>query len=207
MTNNKPAFIATVIVALVAVAVAVFAFWKIAQDKQETDLMQTDKNATYIPTEEISEEMKDAAELLIRNNYAVVKLYYTRGLPHEEEPYGNRPEGGVYFVDSQEYKTLDDVQKILDETFFEEEASRIKSDPHGYGPVYLEREGRLGISESFTPDTDYPVNWENPSYEVKAKSDIECTLEVTLLVNETEATEKVTMMKLNGEWRLERIIV
>lgn len=207
MTNNKPAFIATVIVALVAAAVAIFAFWKIAQDKQETDLMQTDKNTTYIPTEDISEEMKDAAELLIRNNYTIIKLYYTRGLPYEEEPYGNRPEGGVYFVDSEDYKTLDDVQRILNETFFETEAARIKSDPHGYGPVYLEREGRLGISENFAPDTEYPVNWENPSYEVNAKSDTECVLKVTLLVGETEVTENVTMMKLNGEWRLERIIV
>lgn len=206
MTNNKPAFIATIIVALLAIAVAIFAFWKIAQDKVESDTINEDRIKNYIPADDLLIEMQGAAETLIKNNYTVVKLYFTRGLPREDEPYGNKPEGGFYFVNSDVYKTMEDVQKIVDETFFTEEAARIKNNPLGFGAVYSERDGRLGISENFKEDNEYDVDWENPSYIVIPKSDTECEVKVTLHVGGTPVTEKLNMMKLNGQWLIDRVL-
>ena len=217
MNSSKSAFAATIIVALLAIAAAIFAFWKISGDEDNgNEGAGTSRRETvYLPSEDVEIEMQEAADRLIVNNYAILKLYITRGLAHEEEPYGNRPEEGYYYAVSDEYQTLADVEKIVDETFVPEEARRIKKNENengsayysGFGSVYADREGRLGINADFVPDTAYPVSWVNPSYVIIPVSDSECEINIKLHVNAEEAMVSRTMYKIEGEWYLDRFIL
>lgn len=206
MTNNKPAFIATVVVAVLAVAVAVFAFWKISQETQAEAELDQDKNAFYIPSEEIKDEMMDNAGVLIERSYTILKLYYIRGLPHEEEPYGNLPEDGIYYAVSDDYATLEELEALVDSTFIASVAATIKNNPNGNGRVYHDKNGRLGISADFVPETDYEVSWAQASYVLTPISDTECEVKVTVHVGESPVTETVNMSKLNGVWLLDHLI-
>jgi hypothetical protein len=204
MKSTTAAFAATVIVAVLAVALGIFAFRRTSEDN-ETRREQGSEGA-----EEMSDEIKDAAEKLIRNDYTVVKLYFTEGLPHEDEPYGNLPEDGYYRVISDKYKTAADVEKIVDETFLPEETQRIKK--RDFGAVYKDKsDGSLGINDKFAADKSYPVVWTNPEYTITGVSGTECTLSVTLEVKKDDGTmEKKTgsykMHKVNGSWKLQNII-
>ena len=203
-TNNNAALIATVIFALIAATAAFFAVWKFSSAKQEEKEIQQEINSIYQPSEELSEEMKDAATELIKQNYTAVKLYYTKGLPHIDEPYGNLPEGGYYYVDTEktEYTQLSQLEDVLTSTYTEKEAVRIFADTMLYG----ERDGRLAINAEFTP-MEYNISWENVDFRVIPKSDTECDIEITLHDNTgAEVVKKGSMSKLNGTWLLNGII-
>lgn len=202
-TNNNAALIATVIFALIAAAAAFFAVWKFSSAKQEEKEIQQEINNIYQPSEELSEEMKDAATELIKQNYTAVKLYYTKGLPHIDEPYGNLPEGGYYYVDTEktEYTQLSELAAVLTSTYTEDEARRIFAEG-----VYGDRDGQLAINAEFTP-MEYNISWENVDFRVIPKSDTECDIEITLHDNTgAEVVKKGSMSKLNGTWLLNGII-
>lgn len=207
MGKNTSAYVATAIVAIIAAAVAVFAFWKIAQDRQTESDVRESVQQMYVPSEELLAEMQDNAERLIADDYLVVKLFYTRGLPHEDEPYGNLPEDGVYYAISDDYASASDLYDIIDRTFVAGQARQIKDDPLGFGPLYFDKNGRLGISASFQPDDSYIVNWDNPAYVAIPVSDTECQLKITLHADGNPVTQTVTMLKLNGVWYLDKLLI
>jgi hypothetical protein len=204
MKSTTSAFVATIIVAVLAVALGIFAFSKSSKDKELRRVQGAEEPA------ELSKDIQDSAEKLIRNDYEVVKLFFIRGLPHEDEPYGNTPEDGYYKVDSETYKTAEDVEKIVDETFVPEEAEKIKT--QSFGAVYKTKDdGSLGINAKFKPDTDYPVIWTNPQYSITHVSAAECTLSLTLEIKKDDGTtEKKTedykLEKTDGVWKLKNII-
>ncbi len=162
----------------------------------------------YAADNETAEEMKDAAQLLVSSNYEILSLYYIHGLDHKEEPYGNAPDGGYYTVDDSEYTSLEQLEALVDATFFPEQAELIKTNPLGYGPIYKVRSnGDLGIIENFTP-MPYDVSWDNPTFKIEPLSDDECIILITLH-NRTSGEEvKLTgeMTKTEGEWRLKTIL-
>ena len=122
--------------------------------------------AGYTPDKELSEEMKDAAIELLSSNYEVLRLYFTTGLGHKDEPYGNAPEDGYYTVSDSEYTSLAQLEALVDSTFVPEQAQAIKENSLSYGPIYKERDGgELGIIENFTP-MPYDVSWENPQFTI-----------------------------------------
>lgn len=203
-TNNNAALIATVVVALIAAAAAFFAVWKFASATQEDK--EAEQVQVYQPSEELSDEMKDAATNLIKENYTVVKLFYTKGVPHVDEPYGNLPEDGIYLADSTEYTSVEQILEIVTSTYSAEEANRIFSNANGNGAVYLDKEGALGISASFEP-IEYNISWESVDFRVLPVSDTECNLEVTLHDDTgAEVIKTGSMSKLNGTWLLNSVI-
>ena len=72
---------------------------------------------SYKVADEIATEMQDAAIDLIKDNYTVLRLYYTKGMNHKEEPYGNSPEDGYYSVESDKYSSLSQLEEIVDRTY------------------------------------------------------------------------------------------
>ena len=99
MNSSKSALAATIIVFVLAVAAAVFAFWYIGGEPEtsvEPFLPPQGGGVGFIPTDEQVAEMDEAAERLIRNNREIISLFVTRGLPARPEPYGNAPENGIY---------------------------------------------------------------------------------------------------------------
>ncbi len=162
----------------------------------------------YNPDEELSMEMKDAAIELLGSNYETLRLYFTTGLQHKDEPYGNAPEDGYYTVKDSEYSSLSQLEELVDSTFVPEQAKAIKENSLGYGPIYKERDGgELGIIENFTPMT-YDVSWDNPQFTIDPVSDEECIINVTLH-NRTSGDEvilKGEMKKTEDGWRLKTIL-
>lgn len=166
-----------------------------------------DPNA-YVPDSQTSEEMKDAAIELLSGNYEVLRLFYTRGLDHEDEPYGNAPEDGYYTVSDSEYTSFDQLNELVNGIFCEEQAKITLENSLGYGAVYSERSGgKLGIIENFTP-MEYDISWENPDFSIDPISDEECALVITLRNRDSgeEVARSGEMVKTESGWRLKSII-
>ena len=174
---------------------------------QQTQQVEEEEDPSgYNPDEELSEEMKDAATDLLSNNYTILKLYYTKGMNHKDEPYGNAPEDGYYTVDSSKYSSLKELEELVDATFTEEQAEIIKTDSLGYGPIYKEREnGDLGIIENFTP-MPYERSWDNPTFSIEPVSDTDCIIAVTLHENGEEVQLSAEMVKTESGWKLTAIV-
>lgn len=162
----------------------------------------------YKADKELVNEMFDAATKLIYDNYTVLKLYYTKGLPHKDEPYGNAPEDGYYTVDSDTYTSIDQIEEIVDRTYTKDFAENVKKNPLGYGAIYKTRDnGSLGIIENYTP-MQYDRSWENPNLEIDPVSDTECNITVTIheRADDSEVPVTASMTKTSDGWRLSSII-
>lgn len=167
----------------------------------------TEKNG-FDADRELTTEMFDAAGNLILDNYTVLKLYYTKGLKHKDEPYGNAPEDGYYTVDSDDYTSLDQLEAIVDRTYTAEFAETVKTNPLGYGAVYKTRDnGTLGIIENYTP-MPYTYSWDNPDFEIRPKSETECDIKITIhdKTDDSEVKLDASMTKTDGGWRLVSVI-
>jgi len=177
MNSSKPAFIATVFVALLAIGVAVFAFMSVSTDEPSHTPPPVNSSA-YKPSPDLLDEMYSAAKRLIENNITITELYITHGLPVLPEPYanqdkplGNPPEDGLFYVDGGvsihgvNYRAFSDIENIVRETFVADEAARIinnrldDGEPYysDYGRIYAEKRQNsqnftLGINERFALD-------------------------------------------------------
>lgn len=116
--------VATIIVAAAAVAaiIVLLVMMKKTGDPQGNP---SNSAVTFKPTQEFAEECGEKAQELIAGNYTTVRLFVSEGLPHLDEPYGNRPEDGLYTVDSDEYKTFEQIESLVNSVYTEEEAYRI----------------------------------------------------------------------------------
>lgn len=155
-----------------------------------------------------TDEMYDAAAVLVKNNFEVLCLYYTKGMSHKDEPYGNAPEDGYYTVKDSDYSSLEELETLVDDTFAEEAAEIIKTNSLGYGPIYKTRDnGSLGIIQNFTP-MPYTRSWDNPGCKITAVSETECSIELT--IHDKESGEEVVltadMIKTDKGWRLTEIV-
>lgn len=174
----------------------------------ETQKNEKPAEAGYKADKELVNEMFDAATKLIYDNYTVLKLYYTKGLPHKDEPYGNAPEDGYYTVDSDDYTSLEQIEEIVDRTYIKSFADEVKKNPLGYGAIYKTRDnGSLGIIENYTP-MQYDRSWENPNLEIDPVSDTECNITVTIHERSDDSEVPVTaaMVKNGDGWRLSSIL-
>ncbi len=223
--KNTAATIATIIVAVLAIATTLFLLYQTSQQQIQ------ENQYNYIPSDEVNEEMNMNAVTLIKNNCEIFRIYLQYGLPHQAEPYNNVPEDGYYTVKSDSYKTMSDIEKLVNSTFVEKEAKRILTDINGDNiAVYAEEtdeDGNKGIGLDMNmvdengrfKALDYGYTWSNARFTLHPKSNTECDIIVEL--NSAEETssadttssgsesniKKVTanMLKVNGEWRLQKL--
>lgn len=223
--KNTAATIATIIVAVLAIATTLFLLYQTSQQQIQ------ENQYNYIPSDEVNEEMNMNAVTLIKNNCEIFRIYLQYGLPHQSEPYNNVPEDGYYTVKSDSYKTMSDIEKLVNSTFVEKEAKRILTDINGDNiAVYAEEtdeDGNKGIGLDMNmvdengrfKALDYGYTWSNARFTLHPKSNTECDIIVEL--NSAEETssadttssgsesniKKVTanMLKVNGEWRLQKL--
>lgn len=224
--KNTAATIATIIVAVLAIATTLFLLYQTSQQQIQ------ENQYNYIPSDEVNEEMNMNAVTLIKNNCEIFRIYLQYGLPHQAEPYNNVPEDGYYTVKSDSYKTMSDIEKLVNSTFVEKEAKRILTDINGDNiAVYAEEtdeDGNKGIGLDMNmvdengrfKALDYGYTWSNARFTLYPKSNTECDIIVEL--NSAEETssadttssgsessiKKVTanMLKVNGEWRLQKLV-
>lgn len=224
--KNTAATIATIIVAVLAIATTLFLLYQTSQQQIQ------ENQYNYIPSDEVNEEMNMNAVTLIKNNCEIFRIYLQYGLPHQAEPYNNVPEDGYYTVKSDSYKIMSDIEKLVNSTFVEKEAKRILTDINGDNiAVYAEEtdeDGNKGIGLDMNmvdengrfKALDYGYTWSNARFTLHPKSNTECDIIVEL--NSAEETssadttssgsessiKKVTanMLKVNGEWRLQKLV-
>lgn len=224
--KNTAATIATIIVAVLAIATTLFLLYQTSQQQIQ------ENQYNYIPSDEVNEEMNMNAVTLIKNNCEIFRIYLQYGLPHQAEPYNNVPEDGYYTVKSDSYKTMSDIEKLVNSTFVEKEAKRILTDINGDNiAVYAEEtdeDGNKGIGLDMNMVDEngrfkalhYGYTWSNARFTLHPKSNTECDIIVEL--NSAEETssadttssgsessiKKVTanMLKVNGEWRLQKLV-
>ena len=220
--DSNSALVATVIVAVAAVA-AIVVLIVVMNSGNSRTLPNGSQVEKYSPTQEQIDECLNSAHDLVASNYTVIKLYITEGLPHLDEPYGNKPEDGIYTVDSDKYKTPDDIQDLLKSIYTEQAANDIwergvyktrymkddlavRSDTVGAKQV-------LGISEDFNPNENYSVNWSSTPLEVILTAADKC--KIVIYVNGASPNDSdvsggniltADMVKENGAWRLTELI-
>lgn len=218
--GSSSALIATVIVAAAAVAAIVVL---IIVMNSGSKLPGGSGEERYSATSEQIDECLTSAHDLVASNYIVIKLYITEGLPHLDEPYGNKPEDGIYTVDSDKYKTPDDMQNLLRSIYTEQAANDIWA-RGAYKTRYMKNglavnsdtagaEQVLGISEDFNPDTNYSVDWSSTPLEVIPVAEDKCRIVIYIngaSPNDSDVSEGNTitteMIKESGEWRLTELI-
>lgn len=253
--SSVSTLIATIIVALAAVAAIVVLIVMTGRAPEEEQRLPDGTEVTFKPTQELADECGERAQELMQGNYRVLRLFISEGLPHRSEPYGNRPEDGLYTVDSAEFRTFEQVEELVRSVYTEDEAERIltgmPSDASGSGrliAVYAPREiyvdrsellentsvpkvpevvipstesgptyvktSVLGISEDFTPYTDYKKPWGSISIKIVPVSADECYVTVYLgaakdvdlsSIEETDILN-TKMVRVNGEWRLTELV-
>ena len=224
--KNTAATIATIIVAVLAIATTLFLLYQTSQQQIQ------DNQYNYVPSDEINEEMNMNAVTLIKNNCEVFRIYLQYGLPHQAEPYNNIPEDGYYTVKSDSYKTISDIETLVNSTFVEKEAKRILTNINGNNiAVYAEETDEdgnkgIGLDVNMVDENgrfkaiDYGYTWSNAKFTLHPKSNTECDIIVELNSAEENSsadstvsgsendTKKVTanMLKVNGQWRLQKLV-
>lgn len=225
-SNNGP-LIATIIVALAAIAaIVVLVLVMNGSGSEEQSTLPDGTEISFQATQELIDECRDNAHDLVANNYEVIKLYITQGLPHFDEPYGNEPEDGVYTVNSDKYKTMDDIESLLKSIYVDDTVktiidmgvyrSRLMKDGVPYMGTDSNAAGVekvLGINSEFTANNGYDKDWTSCFVEVYPISETECHLAV--YVNganpESESVDpnsiiESTMIKTDDKWKLTEML-
>ncbi len=179
--------ISTIIVALLAIGVAVAAILIMTGDNDNngTGAQNNGSSASdtvFKPSQELVSECTYAAHDLVAASYRVVKLFVTQGLDHLDEPYGNRPEDGLYTVSSTEFTTLDQIQTLVKSVYTEEEAQRILTNVDGNGLAVYQNRERLVKVEKTDPGTSEATAEAAP--ESTSDGSVQYTTEYVLGISE-----------------------
>lgn len=118
------AIIATIVAAVSAIA-AMVVLLVILNKQHDTPKLPDGTEITFKPTQEFADECGNVARELVADNYKVIRLFISEGLPHLDEPYGNRPEDGLYTVKSDRYSSLEEIETFVKSVYTEKEAQRI----------------------------------------------------------------------------------
>lgn len=177
----------------------------------------SDTSIQFRPTQELIDECNNNAHDLVANNYEIVRMFLIEPLPHEDEPYGNKPEDGYYTASSAKYPTYADMEKLVKSTFAADEAARILTNIDGNGlTVYNAREGyngALGVFAEFTPVAGAAVPGSSRIVFVPV-SETECRLSVYPGADESTDLSAVpsnsiletTMVKESDGWKLTKLV-
>lgn len=123
--KSVSALVATIFVALLAVAAIVLLMKMTKQDDTPSQITPDGSEVAFKPSDELVEECGENAQRLMEENYTVVRMFVSEGLPHLNEPYGNAPEDGLYTVSSDDYKTYEELEAFVRSVYTAEEAERI----------------------------------------------------------------------------------
>lgn len=226
--NNKSIapLIATVIVLLAAIA-AVVVLVVMSNNKPAVDpnsgaganqsSVPSDASVQFHPAQELIDECNNNAHDLVESNYEIVRMFLIEPLPHEDEPYGNKPEDGYYTASSSKYTNYLDMEKKVKSTFTADEAARILTNLDGNGlTVYNERKGyngALGVIADFKPAAGVTVP-ESSRIVFTPVSETECKLSVypgadgntDLAGVSADSILETTMVKEADGWKLTKLV-
>lgn len=87
--KNTAATIATIIVAVLAIATTLFLLYQTSQQQIQ------ENQYNYVPSDEVNEEMNMNAVTLIKNNCEVFRIYLQYGLPIRQSRITTFPRTGI----------------------------------------------------------------------------------------------------------------
>ncbi|MCL1903147.1 MAG: hypothetical protein FWF94_01865 [Oscillospiraceae bacterium] len=229
--SNKLAFIITGIVALIAIATVILTVLIVSDSNGENNGLNPDgsqysadtvNDDDFIPDELLEQEMRQAAARLVQDNFEVFKLYYLVAYDakthFKPEPFGNQSEDGYRTLKEGviEFNTVGEIFALIDATFTANAAEVIKdfsSQTSDGTPVYKERDGGIGVNETYVPKT-YELAWGDVEIALTFVSEVESIINVSLKGNDDEAEgngeseneKQIRMIKEDdGIWRLENV--
>ena len=209
---NIPAIIITVLAALLAIAAVIFVMTTVrggtvnVNPTGGSDSSTTSAPEEFYASQELATEVETAAYKLLPDNYKIYQ-YFTLGMSYKEEPYGNLPEDGFYTCVNNDFKTFDELCDYIRATFTKETADKLITNPFGYGPVYADDNGELGLSDKFVPDDGSGLSWEDTKFICTPTSETECNIEITLKDKDgKDVVKNVKMVKENDVWLLAEMV-
>lgn len=215
---NIPAIIITVLAALLATAAVVFLVFTLSDRESGTvninPVGATDDGGnivlpgseSFTASQELTVEVETAAYKLLPDNYKLYQ-YFTNGMSYKEEPYGNLPEDGFYTCVNEDFKTFEELCDFIRSTFVKETADKLIANPFGYGPVYADDGGELGLSSKFEETGGSGLSWEDTKFVCTPTSETECDIELTLKDKDgRDVVKHVQMIKENDIWLLAEMV-
>lgn len=207
---NIPSLIITILAVLLAVGAIVFLLYTMRTDENEDPRGSESTETTpavFQATQELVDDTQQAAYDLLPKNYRVHQ-FLTRGMTHEEEPYGNLPEDGFYTCVSDDFKSFDDFCDFVKSIYTEKTAEKLLTDPFGKGAVYgVDDTGGLGLSSDFVPDEEEGLSWNDVHFLCTPVSETECNVVVTLKdASDNDVDKEVALILENGVWKLSEMV-
>lgn len=207
---NIPSLIITVLAVLLAAGAMVFLIHTMNSDGNDDPRgsENTEPDVTeFQATQELVDDTQQAAYDLLPKNYRVHQ-FLTRGMTHEEEPYGNLPEDGFYTCVSDEFKTFEDFSDFVKSIYTEATAEKLLTDPFGKGAVYgVDDTGGLGLSSDFVPEEGESLSWSDVHFLCTPVSETECNVVVTLKdASDNDVDKEVSLLLENGVWKLSELV-
>lgn len=227
MSNNEKKSSVSLIVTIAAAVLAVAAIVILLVSMNGGEPSEPgNSNTPVIPgftaTQELADECIAAAQKLVGDNYEIIRLFVTEGLPLKKV-YGNEAEalGGYYQIDSSKYTEFSQIEAVVNSVYSSSEANRILMDLEVntkdgsqkklevYRQCKINGAEFFGISEQFAVETDYDTDWSSCYVEVQPRSETECGITVYLdgVTSETAAqhadsVRQTAMVKSADGWRL-----
>lgn len=219
--KSSVSLIATIAVAVLAVA-AVVILLVFKNGDSEPSEPDAPVITGFEPTAELANECISAAQKLVGDNYEIIRLFVTEGLPLKKV-YGNEAEalGGYYQIDSSKYTEFSQIEAVVKSVYSGSEADRIlkslevntKDGTAQKLEVYKQCDINgaefFGLNEQFAVEEDYKTDWSSCYVQVTPKSETECGITVYLdgVTSETaaqhaESVRKTAMVKSADGWRL-----
>lgn len=218
-SSNAP-LIATI--ALAAVAIAAVVILLIFMNKgKDPGGEEITPSSGFTVTAELHSECAEAAQKLVSDNYEVIRLFVTEGLPLKSV-YGKAPEAidGAYEISSDKYTEYSQIETLVKSIYTDEAAESIltKSEipPQGgavkkvriYDDHVIHGAKFFGVIENFSVDDSYKRDWSDCYIVTVPESEDRCAVTVyTDGVSESDAEThlesvlKVTMLKTSSGWR------
>lgn len=179
--------------------------------------------SVFEATQELAGECITAAQKLVGDNYEIIRLFATEGLPLKRV-YGNEAEalGGYYQTESPKYTEVSQIEAVVKSVYSDAETNRIMKELEVtakdgtqkkielYRQCTIDGIEFLGQNEQFAVETDYKNDWSSCYVEVKPRSETECDITVYLdgVTSETAAqhadsVRRTAMVKSAEDgWRL-----
>lgn len=223
MSSNKSSASLIATIALAAVATAAVVLLLIFMNKgKEPDTVESTPSSGFSVTSELNTECADAAQKLVSDNYEIIRLFVTEGLPLKSV-YGKAPEAidGVYEIASDKYTEYSQIETLVKSVYTDEAAETILTKneiPADGGAVKkvriyddhdLHGDKFFGVIEEFSADESYKRDWSDCFIVTAPESEDKCA--VTVYTDGVSAEEaeshpesvlKTTMVKTSSGWRL-----
>lgn len=219
--SNLPMIITIAVAVLAAAAVVVLLVVNKGGNRSEEPVIPG-----FQVTEELANECMGSSQKLVSDNYEIIRLYVTEGLPIKKV-YGSdaEPIDGYCEVDSPRYTDFSQIEALVKSVYDSTAADKVlksftanakdgtEKEMEVYKSCRAYGETFLGVNEQFVIDHDYKTDWSSCYVEVKPKSETECDITVYLngvtsdtAAENSDSVRSTSMVKTADGWRLTKLL-